>query len=450
MNTKLGKAQEMFLVNAVITPNSKNGHISVMASLPEASACMTIKTEVREKATGQLLAGNMWIIREDYNFKEDIVLPTDVLKKELEVTTHYQWVYNGLLCSNDGTVEIREHTDLCIVQLNDTLIKNITVDAPVSKNGNQKVIMYYNRKGGDYCYNYNFLENHRTEVFLPFSGAIECTYPIVSMELKTACLKYGNNGSLYFDGKDKIIWKKNGKICWWAFPEDWENTFDESKITTNSTLYLYATFSVILQTPISRETVEININSCDTPIPYTGGIVKNIYPIQLQWGCFAPDTYIRMADGIQLRIDMIKTGDRIRAMSGENVLVMSVITGMEEKITILVTAEGHRIRLTSNHPVETERGILPADMLNAADKIKTENGTYAKIDELFEEDYRDKVYNLMLEKESLLSANNLSMGDFSYQQKNYLPVADRIFLEEEHLLGSKLEEEYERWKNSIK
>lgn len=115
-------------------------------------------------------------------------------------------------------------------------------------------------------------------------------------------------------------------------------------------------------------------------------------------------------------------------------------------IVVLVTEHNKKIRITSNHPVKTKRGILPADKLNADYMIKNADGEYEGIFMLYEEDYQNKVYNLKLEKPSLLSGNGLSVGDFDYQQRDYTDAVTPVFSEEELLLAKTLKEEYNREK----
>lgn len=133
--------------------------------------------------------------------------------------------------------------------------------------------------------------------------------------------------------------------------------------------------------------------------------------------CFAQETLIRMADGQEKRINAICVGEKVLSISGEDVRVMNIIFGIEEKVVVLVTQSGKRIRLTSAHPVLTEqRGILPVNALLATDKVKTDDGYFEEIDSLYTEMYNDRVYNLCLEKESFLFGNGIAVGDFDSQQ----------------------------------
>ena len=74
---------------------------------------------------------------------------------------------------------------------------------------------------------------------------------------------------------------------------------------------------------------------------------------------------------------------------------------------MLVTQSGKRIRLTSDHPVQTrQRGVQPVKALLVTDKVKTADGNFEEIDSLYTEMYNDRVYNLCLEKKvsSLVTA----------------------------------------------
>ena len=114
-----------------------------------------------------------------------------------------------------------------------------------------------------------------------------------------------------------------------------------------------------------------------------------------------------MADGQEKRINAIRAGDKVLSVSGEDVRVMNIISGIEEKVVVLVTQSGKRIRLTSDHPVQTrQRGVQPVKALLVTDKVKTADGNFEEIDSLYTEMYNDRVYNLCLEKKvsSLVTA----------------------------------------------
>lgn len=453
MDLQKGKAQEMFRTSVAMSPDGKSGIVRVLASLPQVSMRITIMTDVREKETGKLLAKEMWMAMEVCNFMEDIYLTAEQMGKELEITSRYKWIDNSLLCCN-GEVNIREQT--CIRTYTPAavqIVKGITVDAPVSKNGKGKVQLYYNRSSnnGDYCYVYQFDQNSnnpRTEVFLPFRGTLECNYQIVDMQLNEAWLQYyTNGGKVNFDGKDKIVWTKSGKFCSWAFPDDWENVFDVTKISMYNTLYLHAAFNVAVRIDGILEKFDIEINSEDNPSGTSTSCLKQIYPLTLCWGCLAPETLIRMADGQQKRIDTIRVGEKVLSASGKAVCITDVITGTEQIIVVIITERNKQIRLTSNHPVETERGVLPVNMLNASDRVRVDDGEYEQIYQLYTEEYNDRIYNLKLEEESLMFGNGISVGDFDYQQQNYASVATPVFSEEEKILAEILDEEFKRIKN---
>ena len=73
-----------------------------------------------------------------------------------------------------------------------------------------------------------------------------------------------------------------------------------------------------------------------------------------------------MADGQEKQINAIRVGEKVFSVSGKAVRVMDIIVGIEEKVVVLVTQSGKRIRLTSDHPVRTEqRGIQRVNALLA-------------------------------------------------------------------------------------
>lgn len=139
--------------------------------------------------------------------------------------------------------------------------------------------------------------------------------------------------------------------------------------------------------------------------------------INLDSRCFAQETLIRMADGQEKQINAIRVGEKVFSVSGKAVRVMDIIVGIEEKVVVLVTQSGKRIRLTSDHPVLTEqRGIQRVNALLATDKVQTADRDFEEIDNLYTEMYNDRVYNLCLEEESFLFGNGIAVGDFDSLQ----------------------------------
>lgn len=108
--------------------------------------------------------------------------------------------------------------------------------------------------------------------------------------------------------------------------------------------------------------------------------------INLDSRCFAQETLIRMADGQEKQINAIRVGEKVFSVSGKAVRVMDIIVGIEEKVVVLVTQSGKRIRLTSDHPVLTEqRGIQRVNALLATDKVQTADRDFEEIDNLYTE-----------------------------------------------------------------
>jgi hypothetical protein len=98
-------------------------------------------------------------------------------------------------------------------------------------------------------------------------------------------------------------------------------------------------------------------------------------------GCFDPQTMIRLADGSERLITELKAGDlvwepRLKAPAR----IVRMIQGPEALPMIEVSLGGAAtILVTRNHPMLTERGVIPAFDLTATDRIPGADGVYRPI-----------------------------------------------------------------------
>lgn len=181
-----------------------------------------------------------------------------------------------------------------------------------------------------------------------------------------------------------------GQVATWSMGPDWQQTF-------LNFMGGASTFDIQLQ-------VMLNVTSGGVPtttpltVSSTGPVSPggSLYPINIQWGCVAPWTCVRLASGGERRIDRIKAGDLLLADGrGRVTMVERVITGIEAAPMWRLTVAGRDLLATHNHPVMTPDGAQPISALRAGDTVLTADGP-AAIARNQAEPYEGKVVNLVL------------------------------------------------------
>lgn len=140
--------------------------------------------------------------------------------------------------------------------------------------------------------------------------------------------------------------------------------------------------------------------------------------------CFAEGTQIAMADGSTKAIEQIVKGDEVKnPNTGKPQRVLATTVLDFDGSLRRIEAQGKTLRVTPNHPVLSDDGILPAHELGAmTNVISGLNGLHdiqASVSD--EEPKKQKVYNLLLESSSekledhLLVADGIIVGDLAVQ-----------------------------------
>lgn len=138
-------------------------------------------------------------------------------------------------------------------------------------------------------------------------------------------------------------------------------------------------------------------------------------------GCFARDTKIKTENRGDVQIDLLMPNEGLALSDGRIAKIKRIIAGPEAKpLYVFETKTGQKIRVTTTHPMKTERGVLPADQIKKTDKLLTENGAWVQIKKISRVKYQDQVYNVELEgieeADHLVIANGLVSGDLYLQQ----------------------------------
>lgn len=128
-------------------------------------------------------------------------------------------------------------------------------------------------------------------------------------------------------------------------------------------------------------------------------------------GCFAPESQIMMSDGNQKAIQDVSAGEFVyNPVTGRDIKVEKVIESPENVPMIeLRTVDSRILKVTQEHPISTDAGIVKANTLQAGDLIEVTDGSYAELESVRELSIEagQRVLNLVLEGDSNLTADNI-------------------------------------------
>ena len=86
--------------------------------------------------------------------------------------------------------------------------------------------------------------------------------------------------------------------------------------------------------------------------------------------CFPPGTHVRMADGSERRIENVRLGEYVLTAEGNSGRVVQLLLRDEHEEVRRLLVWGHaHLRMTSEHPVLTTRGYVPARELVPGDEV---------------------------------------------------------------------------------
>jgi len=310
---------------------------------------------------------------------------------------------------------------------NEYIVKELDVCAPmpIKHLGASCTTIYYNRRGNNSDYEYSNVKcnNDDIYVYMPFSGSVEFNgmyapdpdNPVIKDGDKGLILQIENvrNGSSNFDLNywNDIQWNVTGSVLTWEFPDNWHNVLKKNRLTCANDLNFYC--KMYINTTIG---VAVPIVIQSNGEEHQDPSYKKIPFINILWGCFAKDVLIRMADGSSKPIDQIVAEDTVMTKDGTGCAVLEVITGNEDQLVYIETSLKNRIRVSKDHPMLTVEGMVKADQLTAGTHLVTADGVES-IESLYLVKYFDKAYNLRLEREAVLIADNFYAGDFSCQNR---------------------------------
>lgn len=324
---------------------------------------------------------------------------------------------------------------------NTNIIKSFTLNDPVIKASHtsdpnhKEVKISYTREGAIPDYDYTsdlekFLngDDKKILVRVPFSVTVEAAdkwwingfdeeygYRMWLKNMVNGTINHYGNYESIIQRKDAFDDHNRCKKMTFIFPESWNNILDFTAVGYKAftSVDFYSSFGVAMECDSYPVTVAVSVNS-DADI-YNNLNIKSA-KIFIQWGCVARDTEIMMADGTLKRADQIMIGEFVRNAQGGIDEIKKVLTGNEAKLYKISTSN-RSIRMTPDHKVSTEHGLLPAIDVQMGMRIQTVSGL-EPVTAVEWTSYQDKVYNFEFAHETVIIGNGIFIGDLMLQNRD--------------------------------
>lgn len=165
------------------------------------------------------------------------------------------------------------------------------------------------------------------------------------------------------------------------------------------------------------------------PAVYSPTVDPNTgYPPDIdKGGCFALSTKIKLFDGTEKLAVNVEKGDRLlNPITKKSVTVSEVVYGPEENLGLIMVGVGENaVKVTTQHPFETQKGLKSAADLTIDDKILTSAGKYQKLTTLkiLAPVKNQRVINFVVSSDSkkpmdhMVLADGVVTGDLYLQRK---------------------------------
>lgn len=146
-------------------------------------------------------------------------------------------------------------------------------------------------------------------------------------------------------------------------------------------------------------------------------------------GCFAPDTKLAVSDKETRKAATLATGNVLwNPVTRQVVRIKSRIVGPEEKALVELGYDDHLIRVSTQHPVVTRRGLLQAAELLPTDEVQGEDMKFHRLRHLRRSNepatkLAQTVINFEIDTDSeapedhFLLADGIVVGDYFLQQQ---------------------------------
>ncbi len=247
----------------------------------------------------------------------------------------------------------------------------------------------------DHNADYYYYPGTPNPIYVPFSGAgtLLAGYTLTSPVCQSGSLTLiAQGGGAQYAMAQSVVaasFSGSGASFTWKMPDSWMQNFTTSAGTN-------VLFDITLQASINTSAGLTALNVASFGTVTNGG---NLLPLSISWGCVAPWTVVRKADGSQCRIDQIRAGDQLLAdQHGRIVQVQRVISGDENKTMWRLRAGACEVLATHDHPMLTLRGPQAIASLQVGDVLLSADGEIM-VDSIAEENYHGQVVNLVLQSQ---------------------------------------------------
>lgn len=412
--------------------------ITVKAVVSLLHQATVMATDITVKTEGGIILGQICMRSHEKNrdvflFHIDQIDPGLLKKHILIAEVHTCWHE-----AEHDVIREMELKDACIVNLT-TVVESQEVVHPrhVKSQEQGPITVSYNRSTSgemiDYSYECRMLPEGQ-ELYLESAGKVKLLgNKKFSEAFRFTALVDSARGVAMYQNTDEIKIEKTGDGFTWSLNRDWNNYVPTNRLPLKDPVIFRFRLNFYCQG--DTEPYSITVSS-DLDVPSADAV--KISQLRLLWGCLAVNSKILKEDGSECLIQDIRPGDSLRDGSyGSRAQVMDVICGSEEYIYCIQTEGGKEIQATDSHPFMTERGIVSVKNLTGADRLRMEDGRFERITALYQQEFHDRVYNLILGDSShTFCCNGFVTGDFQmqneisgYPDKEIIPMGVRWDLE---------------------
>ncbi|EHQ89888.1 Hint domain-containing protein [Desulfosporosinus youngiae] len=329
--------------------------------------------------------------------------------------------------------------DSFMVKSNKDMIKSFTVNAPVIQEkhkkdpNHDKVQVSYLRDGVipnyDYSYPYDpFIDDKHEKILvrMPFSVTVEANdgfwidgmaeeygYDLWLTNVVNGQIRAFANYSEIIQRKDAFNSQNQCTKMTFIFPDSWRNIIDNSKLgyQPNTNVDFYGSFKVLITDEFSSLPIGVSVKSYGDLYDRLNLQCPKIW---IQWGCVAKETLITLADGTFKEAQYVTMENLIMTRNGTGAKLTNIYKGPQGKIQEIITDSGKSIKMTKDHIIYSENGLLPAFQLLVGMKIRTVDGLESVIQNN-EVDYNDTVYNFQFANNQVIIGNGMYIGDYILQ-----------------------------------
>jgi hypothetical protein len=426
--------------------------------------CMS--SDISDPIHGKIFGGYAAYVDTAAKFSKNLTINSSYLNycKEptVKTTTNFQ-AYDKVDGKDVITVDTSKDYEIDIMDFN-KIVTNILVNAPCPKTDSATYIrvVYNGRTDDDAAYNFK----KATDRYISDTRYVTVYYPFSIKIILDELFEFNPQAPVNFDStfnlsiasdvilggevhfntalSSRIVATVQDNVLTFDFPYSSDTDYNywgvEMPLTAKQAegyfdFHLNFVANYRIKGSGTYTKTSIIISSEDLP---ESDNYKHIKKSRILWGCLGKNTLIKTENGYKI-ISEIKTGEKIFTDKGY-IALKNMVTGIEEKIIAVGVSEEKTLLITKNHPILTDRGVIPAIDLAATDKLKLEDGTFKDIYYLEVLEYNDKVYSPELEESALISADGIMVGDY------LTPVSEvNETSVEPQSLEPELVEELKRW-----